>query len=80
MDKTQEALESETGKWLGKLEKDAAEAKGRTKEAEAQLTNMRAYISDCHHFQKEGDWVRAFEAVVYAWGIYETLKHLGLLL
>ena len=78
MDKTSESLKAETEKWLERLKKEAAGAKAKDKKAAAQLRNMEAYISDCGHFQEKGDWIRAFEAVIYAWGIYETLKHLGL--
>lgn len=78
MDKTAEMLELETQKWLGKLLKEAKGLKAKDMKAAAQIENMEAYISDCSHFQKQGDWIRAFEAVIYAWGIYETLKHLGL--
>ncbi len=78
MDKTQEALVLETRKWLEKLEKETKGIKANSVKAAGQIENMNAYVSDCRHFQKQGDWIRAFEACVYAWGIFETLKHLGL--
>jgi hypothetical protein len=42
------------------------------------IKNMDAYIKDTRHFMEKGDFVRAFEAVIYAWGILETLEHAGL--
>ncbi|RLE09054.1 DUF357 domain-containing protein [Candidatus Aerophobetes bacterium] len=41
--------------------------------------NIRAYISDCKYFLEKNDLINAFEAIVYAWGIYETLERLGLI-
>ncbi len=79
MDKTQEALELETQKWMEKLKKETSGIKAKGMKAAGQIENMNAYISDCRHFQKQGDWIRAFEACVYAWGILETLKHLDMI-
>jgi len=82
MEKTKENLVAETKKWLKKLEKKAKKVESTGKLDEKQLKdvirNMNAYISDCKHFMKIGDWVRAYEAVIYAWGILETCEHLGL--
>lgn len=65
------SLREETNKWLSRLEKkDLSKKEGKVEE---QLVNVRAYIQDCKHFLKKGDMVHAFEAVIYAWGIYETL-------
>jgi len=81
--KTEEELKSETAKWLEKLEVDIKTIKiastfdrKATKEA---MENVRAYIKDCKHFSEKGDLTRAFEAIVYAWGIYETLLRMGLI-
>jgi hypothetical protein len=73
VDKTQEKLEEETEKWLEKL-KDRIE--GKNKEVE-QMENVLAYRDDTTHFLEEEDYIRAWEAVVYAWGILETLERLG---
>jgi len=43
------------------------------------LKNLDAYISDTRHFLDKNDSIRAFEAVVYAWGILETLEHAGII-
>ena len=34
-------------------------------------TNIKAYYSDSSHFLENGDYVRAFEAIVWAWAWYE---------
>lgn len=73
MDKTQEKLEEETEKWLEKLNK---RLEGKNKSVE-QMENVIAYRDDTKHFLAEGDYIRAWEAVIYAWGILETLERLG---
>lgn len=73
MDETQEKLEEETKKWLQKLEE---ELEGKDREVD-QMENVLAYRDDTRHFLEEGDYIRAWESVVYAWGILETLQRLG---
>jgi len=83
MEKTKENLVAETRKWLERLEKKAKTVKSTGKMSEEHMKevirNMNAYISDCKHFMEIDDWVRAYEAVIYAWGIYETLVRLNLI-
>ncbi|MFO7794157.1 MAG: DUF357 domain-containing protein [Candidatus Nanohaloarchaea archaeon] len=74
MDKTQEKLKEETEKWLEKLE-DRVEKRDSSVE---QMENVEAYRDDTYHFLEEEDFIRAWEAVIYAWGILETLERLGL--
>jgi len=73
MDETQQKLEQETKKWLEKLE---SALDGKDKEVE-QMENVLAYKEDTKHFLEEEDYVRAWESVIYAWGILETLERLG---
>ena len=74
-------LESETLKWLEKLHSERDSMKGfeKNKKLSSVVRNMDAYIKDAEYFLENNDLVRAFEAVVYAWGILETCRHLGLL-
>lgn len=74
MDNTQEKLKAETEKWLEKLE-DRIE--DRDSEID-QMENVEAYRDDTYHFLEEEDFIRAWESVIYAWGILETLERLGL--
>ena len=75
-------LQKETKKWLARLEKETRriELTGKLdkKLVDSVLINMFAYIQDAQYFIQKKDWVRAFEACVYAWGILETCRHLGL--
>ena len=74
-------LEKETLKWLKKLEREVRGMiiTGEVRDIDSSIENIHAYISDCKHFLEKKDLVNAFEAVVYAWGIWETLKHLKLI-
>ena len=74
MNRTQEKLKEETEKWLEKLE-DRVEDRDPSVE---QMENVEAYRRDTYHFLEEEDFVRAWESVIYAWGILETLERLGL--
>ena len=73
MDKTQEKLKEETEKWLNKLEDRLEDRDSSVK----QMENVEAYRSDTYHFLEEEDFIRAWESVIYAWGILETLERLG---
>ena len=73
MNKTQEKLKSETEKWLKKLEKRIEQKD----ESVQQMENVLAYRDDTYHFLQKEDFIRAWESVVYAWGILETLERLG---
>lgn len=42
------------------------------------LNNMKAYVVDSDFFLEKGDLVRSFEALIWAFAIYETCKELGL--
>ncbi|HLD77765.1 MAG TPA: DUF357 domain-containing protein [archaeon] len=80
---TAKELRAQTEKWLAKLEAELPKARLTgflpAKEGRELLENARAYVKDCKHFVSKGDWVNAFEAVIYAWGIYETALRVGAL-
>ena len=40
------------------------------------LTNMKAYISDSEHFLKNGNEIKSFEAIIWAWAILEICEDL----
>jgi len=72
MNETQEKLKSETEKWLEKLN---SRIQKRDKSVE-QMENVFAYCDDTEHFLEEEDFIGAWESVIYAWGILETLERL----
>jgi len=74
-------LKTETEKWLTCIENDIKKyylADQNNDEHKRMLRNIHAYISDCRHFMKNNDMIRAFEAVIWAWAILETLRDLGI--
>ncbi|MFB6190462.1 MAG: DUF357 domain-containing protein [Candidatus Nanohaloarchaea archaeon] len=73
MNETRERLERETEKWLEKLN---SRLEDHDKDVE-QMENVLAYRDDTTHFLAQEDYVRAYESVIYAWGILETLERLG---
>ena len=64
-EQTKEELIRQTNHWLGKLKK--LEIKGKTKKSKYLTDNIAAYTKDAEFFLKKEDYVRAFEAVVWAW-------------
>ena len=78
MNETEKRLEAETLKWLEKIEKRMEKTNLLDKKAEDSIVNVNSYISDAKHFLNQKDYIRAFEAMVYAFGIYETLINLEL--
>ena len=79
-----ETLKKETNKWLARLESETKSGlkphgKADPEKVRNSIVNIEAYIKDCKHFMEKEDMVRAFEAIVYAWGIYETLLRLELI-
>lgn len=83
--KTDEKLESETLKWLAKLEeklkvsKLEPESPIEKKVLQNSMDNVNAYIKDCRHFLNQKDYVNAFEAIIYAWGILDTLERMNMI-
>jgi hypothetical protein len=71
MNETEEELLEQTRKWREKLD-ERLEEKGDFEQRE----NVEAYRSDTDHFIEEEDYIRAWEAIVYAWGILETVERI----
>ncbi len=72
-------LESETSKWTEKCKIAVSEVNSVGKKGEEFLVNIKAYISDTQHFIDEGDMVRAFEAIIWAWAWLEIGTDIGVL-
>ena len=78
----EERLDSETQKWLARLERRmrSVHVADHQKAAKVknEMANVQAYMKDCSYFLGKKDYLNAFEAVIYAWGILETLERIGL--
>jgi len=77
---TETQLISETAKWHIKAEKEFLKIKPKGKKGEEFAKNISAYLSDTKHFTGKKDYVRAFEAVIWAWAWIEIGKEIGILL
>ena len=71
---TEEKLIKETKKWLRKAKKKRKKIK--TCKNKDFLKNIDAYISDTNHFLENGEYIEAFEAIVWAWSWMEILEEL----
>ena len=69
----------EIEKWLSKLRMELKEVKARNKKGEELLMNIQAYVHDTMYFLKEGNYVKAWEAVSFAWGLFEASVDIGVL-
>lgn len=69
--KTEDVLTKETEKWKGKLENELNNLKPTGTKGREFLENINAYNSDSDHFRSNGDLVRAFESIVWAWAWLE---------
>ncbi len=76
---TEEELIKETEKWLHRLEAELDGAKVLEKKGNEFLENVRAYTLDSKHFLSKKDFVRAFEAVIWAWAFLSIAKELELI-
>ncbi len=75
--KTEDCLKKETSKWMNKL--DNLKIKLKNPKKHDFLTNINAYISDSKYFLEKGDFVRAFEAIIWAWAWIEIGEKEGFL-
>ncbi|MCX8179062.1 MAG: DUF357 domain-containing protein [Candidatus Aenigmarchaeota archaeon] len=61
----------EIEKWMEKLEKKLKDVK-ISKENENFVKNINAYVKDCKYWIEKGDYVKAWEVISFAWGLYEA--------
>jgi len=69
----------EIKKWLSKLKKELKKTKSSNKDGEEFLDNINAYVYDCEYWLKNGDYVKAWELISFAWGLFEAVKELKVL-
>jgi len=75
--KIEGCLKKETSKWMNKLENLNIKLKNPKKHD--FLTNIEAYKLDAHWFFENDDFVRAFEAIIWAWAWIEIGEKEGFL-
>ena len=67
------------GEWLTKLKKKTEKTKPIGRKGKEFLNNIKAYIIDTKYFLEEGDYVKAWEAISFAWGLFEAGEELEIL-
>jgi hypothetical protein len=73
---SEKSLIYETQKWLKNIE--ALKITPKTDKGKEYKTNIEAYVKDSKYFLEKKDYVRAFEAVIWAWAFLEISKDLEL--
>ncbi|MBU4245424.1 MAG: DUF357 domain-containing protein [Nanoarchaeota archaeon] len=68
---TETQLIAETKKWLKKAEAEFKKTKPKGTKGTDFAKNIAAYLNDTKYFSKKKDYVRAFEAVIWAWAWIE---------
>lgn len=76
---TESVLISETRKWKARIEEEMPKVSSKSAGGDEFLENIRAYIKDSEYFLGKKDFVRAFEAIIWAWAVLETGKKAGLI-
>lgn len=76
---TESQLISETEKWRKIAEMEFSKIKPKGKRGEEFTKNIAAYLNDTKYFSEKKDYVRAFEAVIWAWAWIEIGKDIGIL-
>jgi hypothetical protein len=69
-----EELRGEIEKWSKKIGEELENVEVYGTKGREFLTNIKAYVSDSAHFLEEGDLVRSFEAIIWAWAWLEIGK------
>lgn len=67
----EEDLRCETVKWMEKLQKEKKKVEILNSKGQEFRNNIEAYISDSRYFLDNGDLIKAFECVVWAWAWLE---------
>jgi len=70
-------MKEETIKMIEKIEPLIDKIEANDKKGEEMMENMKAYVSDSKHFLKNKNYLKSFEAIVFAYGILETCIDLG---
>jgi hypothetical protein len=69
----------EIERWLKKLEDKLNKARLMDERRKDFLENIRAYVRDCRYWMDKGDYVKAWEVVSFAWGLFEAGEELEVL-
>ena len=71
-------MREETIKMIEKIEPLIGKIEVKGDKGEEMLENMKAYIADSKHFLQKKNYLKSFEAIVWAWSILEICEELGI--
>ena len=71
-------LAAEIKKWSKKLDDSLSNVRHSNERGARMLQNINAYRSDSKHFLEEGDLIKSFECLIWAWANLELGKELEL--
>ena len=66
-------------KWLAKIKNELKLVESADEKGVDFLKNVQAYVNDCEHWLNEGDYVKSWEVISFAWGLLEAGIDLGVL-
>lgn len=66
-----EKLKKEIEKWTRRLHDKLPKISPSDEAGEEILENAEAYREDSEHFQEEGDLIKSFESLIWAWAFVE---------
>jgi len=69
-------IREETEKMLEKIKPLINKIEVNDKKGEEMLENLKAYVADSEHFLKNKNYLKAFEAVIWAFAILEICEEL----
>lgn len=67
-------LIKETKKWKKIIESKNLEEGETSSKNDEYIKNIKAYISDTNYFLEKEKYIKAFEAIIWAWAWYEIGK------
>jgi hypothetical protein len=71
-------IKNEIVKMIEKIEPLIGRIEIKDDRGEEMLVNMKAYISDSKHFLGDENYLKSFEAIVWAWAILEICEELDI--
>jgi len=71
-------IKNEIVKMIEKIEPLIGRIEIKDDKGEEMLVNMKAYVSDSKHFLGDENYLKSFEAIVWAWAILEICDELGI--
>lgn len=70
-------IKDETLKMIEKIKPLVEKIEAKDDKGQEMLENMKAYIEDSKHFLGKENYLKAFEAIVWAFAILEICEELG---